>query len=279
MLKKEAVDFLNKIIYFLLLPCYILVNYQSIELNWELLCAFLFGITANMTTLLLAYVLSNSQKIRIQQDTMMILSGYSIFSFVLPIITLFYDASICMYAIAFGYGNALMILGGNHAFASNASAKRKNVQALDLLKPLFKSLPFDLCLLLIVLLVFRANMPSSLNALFSVCASAFLFCCFLMYGLLLEPGMKKGSWIYSLKLFLMRILVNVLFGLLVYFAFPFEMAAKQVLLLCLASPCALSAPVFCLQNKSRGKIISMMMLLSMIASMLAMTILTSIAFS
>jgi hypothetical protein len=232
-----------------------------------------------MTTLLLAYILSNAQKIRIQQDTMMILSGYSVFSFVLPIITLFYEADVCIYAIAFGYGNVLMVLGGNHAFATNVSVNRKSVHASDLLKPLFQSLPFDLCLLLVLMLILHGNVPSSFNALLSVSASAFLFACFLLCGLLLEPGMKKGTWFYTLRLFLMRIFVNVLLGLLVYFAFPFETAPKQVLLLCLASPCALSAPVFCLQNKSRGKIVSMTMLISMIVSILTMTILTSIAFS
>lgn len=242
--KKEDFSLIAKIVINITLPCAVITNFAGMELDFSLLILSAFGFGCNLL-LMGAGVLAARGKSRLDRAYNIVnYTGFNIGCFSMPYIQSFLGASGAVAACLFDAGNAVVCTGGSYAFASVMLGKGNRSPVAAFFKKLFRSIPLDTYLLMLLLAALGWKLPAPVVDFAGIVGGGNAFLAMLMIGVGFEIHLDR-SRLRSLLLHLaVRFSICGLLALLCYFAVPLPLEVRQLLCILLFSPIASASPAF-----------------------------------
>jgi predicted permease len=173
----------------------------------------------------------------------MSIGGFNIGLFAFPIVEGIWGAEGLQYIAMFDIGNALIILGVGYFIGDYYSPLRLKESKIDVkyvLGLFFKSLPFVSYLLAILLNYFSISLPSLADTLFETVAKANMPLVLLLLGVYFNLTIDKKNMPQIWQVILMRYILGIFVGLLLYFLLPFNALYRTMILLGLTLPIGLT---------------------------------------
>ena len=249
LLKKEDSQILSKIIVNLTLPCVFFSSCKGIVLSKDMLFYLCLGFIVNFFMMAIVYLLYHAQD---HLEIKMIgCSGYDVGNFVLPYIQLYFPYAAIQFITVFNIGNTIMANGGVYSIASLT----KSFDLKSMLKNLFSSVCFDIYLLILVIAVFRINVPDFLISITSKIASANTLLVMMMIGLKLDFHMDTHSIHEMIEILSTRIIGAIILCILTSL-FPIESSAKIILYMIYFGPMVSVSSIYAAKTGYQGDVIA-----------------------
>ena len=242
--KREDAVMFGKISLYVTLPAALLSNADQVVLNIESLLLISIGILANLTVLTAGYLAAGKKDPVRQAGLMLNCGGYNIGNFSFPFVYLMFGTAGTSYLLLVDSGNAIVGLGLSYLIASAVANPHQKISWKFGLKKLFSSIPFDVYVLLLTLAAFHIKVPDFILSTASTIGGANSFVALFMIGLLLEFQMPMSEVKDAAKVILVRLLVNIALGTLVYGFFPIPELAKKIVMIALLSPVPSVVPIY-----------------------------------
>lgn len=243
-LKKEDFYVLSKVVIKVTLPASIIVNFSGAEVGISMLLLTGFGLLLSCLMMVIGFTMNIRRSKNEQAFGVLNVSGYNIGNFTMPFVQSFLGASGVVVTSLFDAGNALVCLGGSYSVASMVKDKNGRFSVLRILKTVFKSVPFDVYVLMTVLAFIHIALPEPVITILRVPANANPFLAMFMFGVGFELGDSLPQLKKALKYLGVRFGVSILFALGIYFLLPVPLEIRQPLTLLVLSPIATAAPAF-----------------------------------
>ena len=156
----------------------------------------------------------------------------------------FFGAPGAVIACMFDTGNAMLMTGGSYAVTSTLLHTNPGEPATlrSALKKCLTSVPLLTYLLMLILNALCIPLPTAVATIVDPIASANSFLAMLMVGLLFQVETKREYIRDAAVLVLARLAFAACFALIIYFALPFSLFTRQVLVVLCFSPIGSLAP-------------------------------------
>jgi hypothetical protein len=246
---------LSQIVMNITLPAAIIAGFQSFELVPSLFLLILLGIAINATLMGLAFLVMRKQSKGMQGYALFNTPTYNIGNFSFPFVQALYGGPGLVVASLFDLGNALMTTGFVYSVGSSvATSQRPSVR--DILKKLFRSVPFLTYLIMIVLSLSGLRLPAFLTEWVTAIGKANPIVAMLMIGITLDMHFEKGWMKQALKVISIRYLVAIAFSVLLWTLTSFSSMVKVTLILLFFAPVATVSTAYTQQCTDKGKLSS-----------------------
>lgn len=271
-IRREDASIFSSLVMNVTLPCAILASTQALVWEGYLILPLFLGLLANLILDAVGYWEAKKSGRRAAVGLMQ-LSGYNIGTFTLPFVQAFFPPAALVSVLLFDAGNALMVLGGNYSLAASLDKKEKGLSLRGFAQNLCRSIPFLVYLIAVLLAAFQVGLPKEITALVSIAGNANPFLAMLMLGILLDLDVDSRELLRLFKLLTLRLGTNLLLGFAFYLFLPLPELVRQLLLVCLASPISVVAPVYALKLGSNSSEPANLNSLSILVSLLLMMLL------
>ncbi len=254
----ENSQLLAKIMLNFTLPAAIVVGFSNFNRDTSLFLLIPIGLAIGVIPLLLAYRASKNLPLDKRVLYMINLDGRNIGCFCMPILQTFFGPTGTVLACMYDIGNSINMVSGSYAMTTtllgiHPGKSGKEVHPLGLFfKRLFSSFCLDVYLLMLVLMLFDIKIPSQVGEFLSPIASANPFISMLMIGVLFEFHARRDFLSDIFKIVLAHLGISLAFGLLMYFALPFDLHYRKILFLLAFAPIGSMCPVFTLRCGGSG---------------------------
>lgn len=242
--KKEDGIFLSKIIMNITLPAALISGASGMSINYSAIIIIMVGFLSNLFNLYFSKYTSYKNSSIGKAINMINCTGYNVGNFAIPFAASFFEPLALVYMCMFDIGNSFMVLGGSYAFAKNEVEGNGRINFKNLFKVLFKSFPFDIYLLLLILSIFKIVIPKEIISIASMIGNANGFLAMLMIGIMLEINITKKQAKSVIKILGTRYIGNIIIAVLVYFLIPLPILAKQMIILILFAPLSTISAVY-----------------------------------
>lgn len=272
LLKKEDGQALSKIVLNFTLPCAIISNFASFEVNASLLIFTLFSFIANGILLFTGYFVSRKKSDEDKVYYMLAVPGYNIGNFTMPFVSSMIGPAGAIAACLFDTSNAIYCNGLDYAMAG-AVVKGNKVKVGEILKPLVKIISFMTYIIFIILSLVHFPVPQPIFTFASLGGAANAPCTMLMFGLLLEPRFSKDSLTKIFSVIGIRYLVAIAFSLFYVFVLDFPHEVIKGAIIVLFSPVSGVASAFSLKLGGDTELMGLTNTLSVLVSFVVITLL------
>lgn len=275
LLRKEDSQILSTIIMNLTLPCLFFSSANGIELDSSFFIFMLLGLIANIFMIFMSYLLSLKEEKIIRATYMIACSGYDVGNFILPFITVFFSGLGVIYLCSFNIMNVVMSMGITYAIANSIVYSQSQFNMKIFLKKLFRSISFDVYIIIIFIACFHITIPESLLKITSSIGSVNSFLVMIMIGLKLEFHMKKSEFKQMSQILSLRFIGAILLSIIT-FLLPIPVLAKEVFCITYFGPLISVSSVYARDLGYQGDVVAGANTISIVTSMIMTTILISI---
>ena len=268
-------DIISKIVFNITVPCAIFYAFAQSEFDSSLLLLVLVGFICCFIPWFVATLLSWREEYERRVLLMTNISGYNIGNFILPFAQAFFPSSTIVAVCLFDAGNSIMINGGIYPFSSVILEKDKShKERVKLaLKRLFKSVPFDLYVILVILAAAGVAIPHQLVVLVEPFAHANAFLAMLLIGLLVNFQVDTNKLGQLFRLVGLRFVLSTVLCIAVYCLLPFDDTMRLVMAAMLWAPAAGLGPVFTMWLKGDVGLAGFSNVITVVMGIIAMTVL------
>ncbi len=242
--RKEDFGILSRIVINITLPCAIIMNFSRISLQSSLLVAVGLGLGCNLVTVGFGYLYALRKSGTEKAFYMLNLSGYNIGCFTMPFVQSFLGPTGMVVTSLFDAGNSLMCTGASYSLASLAAGKREGSAVSSFLKKMFRSVPLDTYLVMLILGLFQLPLPAFVGTFADIVGSANGFMAMLMLGVGFELKLEKAQLARIFRHLALRFGMSAVFALLFYFCLPLPLEVRQVLAIVVFAPVSAVATAF-----------------------------------
>lgn len=267
---------LQKVVLYITLPAAIITSFATGRHDVSLLWISVFGLVCATIPLVVMFIVSQRMPVARRAFLMLNGAGYNVGNFTLPILTTFIGPAAALPAIMFDVGNSIMMSAGNyvttaallHIDASrplstqisdnpnahvvphepprDLDAKRLARRAMlrTILRNFVTSVPFDVYMIMAVLMVIGVRPPMLVADFIEPIAQANTLCSMLMIGMMMDlPGSHRDV-IDALMILVCRFAFGLLFAFAAWHLLPFdEVTRKAVVFICFA-PAGIFSAIF-----------------------------------
>lgn len=270
-----AAQLLSRIVFTLTLPAAIVRAFQSVELGPSLLCLIGIGFLATVLPFFLSLAIHRDLPLEERVVQQANVCGFNIGCFALSFVQAFFPPYCVVATCLFDAGNSLMCTGGTWAFLrsfvlgtdSATLAERARLFA----KTLFKSVPFDCYLLLILMDFGGGSLPQELIVLIEPFANANPFLSMFMIGLMIRFSINTQKAIELARLLGWRVGVSLALSLLAMFALPLDTEIRVVVAVLAWAPAASTGPLYTLWAGGDEGLAGMANAITVLIGVVAMT--------
>ena len=251
---------------------------QDLGHEWQWLWLVALGLVCCLIPLFLLFFLSKGKDTISRAFAMINVNGYNIGCFGIPVIYSFFGPASTAVVIMFDIGNAVMMTGGSFALTSillKMSGDDGNFVA-NAIKKLFKSVPFNTYMLMLILFILGIKVPPFVQTIVSPIASANSFLAMLMLGMMFKVAEDKSEITLALKICGYRFAFAIIFALSFYYLLPFDESIRQIMVILAFTPISTLAPVFTDMSGGDGRLSSFTNSISIVISLLMMTVLATV---
>lgn len=262
--KKDS-SLISKIVIKITLPCALLASATSLTFNATTIALLSLGLASNIIMAFGSRLLFAKDSKVEKGSAMFNCSGYNIGNITIPFASVFFAGTGMSYVCMFDIGNSISWLGAVYASANNLVKEDGSKFSIkSLVSTLSKSIPFMTYMLILVLALFNLRLPSQITSVVGSIGSANSFLVMLMIGIMLDIKIGKSQIEKVVKVLGFRLAGFISLSLIVYFLLPLPMLAKEIAMLCLASPIPSVATVFCKELGNESSIPALVNSLSII---------------
>ncbi|MDD6373902.1 MAG: AEC family transporter [Bifidobacteriaceae bacterium] len=265
----------QRIVFGITIPCVIINSFVGSEHDASLLWITLFSFACSFIPLIIMYAVTWRKPVEERAFEMLNVTGFNTGNFCLPVVQSYYGPGAVIVAVMFDIGNSATISSFMNVFTTSTlhispdrplseQAHEKGMTTLPYtpptdaharrlehraklrraLKSLFSSVPFDIYIVMIVLMLMHIELPQWLADICAPGANANGFCSMLMVGMLMElptcwDEVKTVSRVIGWRLVLEAICVAA-----AWFLLPFDVQTRKIVMMMCLSPCTVFGTLF-----------------------------------
>lgn len=234
--RKEENLTIMKLIQNVTLPAAVITGFSDYERNLSLLNLLLLGLFLNLFMIAAGLAAARNKDKAEKAFYIVNFSGYNIGTFTLPYLQSFLGNQGVVTACLFDSGNAFMCMGITYVIASTVVGGKDDRRASVLLKRLFRSIPFDAYLLMILFYLMDIRLPEPVYTVTRAFSSANAFLAMFMIGGALEFCFDKKKLSSILTVLVFRYGTAICIAILFYYCLPFSPDIKKILIILVFSP-------------------------------------------
>lgn len=266
---------LSKITLNITLPAAIIAGFGSFTLDPSLFLLILLAIGTNAILMGIALLTMRKAPKDMQAYAIFNTPGYNIGNFTFPFVQALYGPPGLVVASLFDLGNALMTTGIVYSVGSSvATSQRPSIK--DIVKKLFRSVPFLAYLLMILLSLLGLKLPSFLLGWMGAIGKANPIIAMLMIGIMLEVHFEKGWMKQAMKVISIRYLAAIIFSVLIWTLTSLDPMVKITLTLLFFAPVATVSTAYTQQCTDKGKLSSFTSSVTVVISTLCYIVLVAL---
>lgn len=255
------------------LPCSILSSEHQLTFTSQLLIPFFLGMLGNLLLDGIGYYFEKSHEPEAKAIALIQSSGFNIGTFVLPFVMAFFPSRYIMTVLLFDIGNSIMCIRGNYLMAERIIGGQQKESLLALAKKVFASIPLCTYLLVLVISLLHISIPQGILNFTSIAGNANPFLAMFMIGVMVDFHIEKSAAASLVRRLLQRFGFMAVLSALLYLFLPVNLAAKQMMVLCLFAPISTLGPVYAMQLGSKSAEPANLNSLSIFVSIIILTIL------
>ena len=241
--KQEDFSVLSKIAIRITLPCTIITSFAGKRIDPAMLSLTGLAIGCGFLYMGIGYLMNLRNSRDKQAFAMLNLSGYNIGNFVIPFAQSFLGPIGVLAVSLFDTGNVVICLGGAYSVAAMVKdgcgfSVKRVVTALG------KSVPFVCYITILLMNLLKLQVPDFVLSFTEIGAGANGFIVMLMIGVGFKLESNRSQMGTVIRLLSIRYGVAFALSLLCYNLLPFELEARQALVILLCSPIASAVPAF-----------------------------------
>ena len=268
LLKASDSNILSTIIINLTLPCMFFSSALGLSINPLLLLLMVIGLLANILMLIIAHIFIKKESSLLQGVYLISASGYDIGNFVLPFVITFFPGLGVIYLSSFNVSNILMSLGLTYAIASNVANARTEFQLTYFLKKLISSISLDAYLLVVILAIFKLELPTFITNITATIGNVNPFLVMFMIGLKLDFSFNHDNLFMIGKILSLRFISAIIL--------PLPTLAKTILYLAYFAPLVSVSSILTKKLGYDGSVVAEATSISIIISLIISSIILSI---
>lgn len=235
LLSKADGGTLSVIIVNITLPATVIVSLASVVVSETLFFLLAMGIVLNIVVILFGSRVSKKRSVLEQKFQLYSMSGYNIGNFSLPFIQGFYPLAV-PFLLMFDIGNSVMLTGGSTLLIDKLVGSKEETTLKRIVVSLFKSAPFTVYLVMLLLRIGQINLPMELLDIVGMIAKANGFLSMFMIGLYFELRLPKKALHLVREVLFWRYLCGAVFALLFAFVIPLDPLLRIVLVVLSVAP-------------------------------------------
>ena len=245
---EHAFPVLSKLVIRVTLPAAIIANAVGREIDLGMLVIVLLGFGGGVLYMLFGWLLNRKNSREEQAFHILNIPGYNIGTFALPFTQSFLGSLGMLTTSLFDVGNAFVCLGGAYGVAS-AVKDGKGFDMKRILKALGLSVPFLAHIITVSMNLLHIPIPQVVGDLAGIIASANVFLAMLMIGVGFRLDLDFSQIGKIIRILLVRYGVATALALCYYFLLPFDLEARQTLVILAFSPIGSAVPGFTAELK------------------------------
>lgn len=245
---EHAFPVLSKLVIRVTLPAAIIANAVGREIDLGMLVIVLLGFGGGVLYMLFGWLLNRKNSREEQAFHILNIPGYNIGTFALPFTQSFLGSLGMLTTSLFDVGNAFVCLGGAYGVAS-AVKDGKGFDMKRILKALGLSVPFLAYIITVSMNLLHIPIPQVVGDLAGIIASANVFLAMLMIGVGFRLDLDFSQIGKIIRILLVRYGVATALALCYYFLLPFDLEARQTLVILAFSPIGSAVPGFTAELK------------------------------
>ena len=260
---------LSKIVLRITLPAAVVSSFSGKVIDPKLLGLCFLGLVCG-ASFIAAGALINLRATKDQRAFEMLnIASYNIGSFTIPFAQSFLGPIAVITIGLFDIGNSMLSMGGAYSIAANVKNGGK-FSVGNVLKSVFRSVPFDTYLVMITLSMLHIKTPTPVLEFAGIIANgnAFLSMLMLGVGFKLSGDHKKIGTIG--KIIFVRYALTIVLAVLCYRLLPLGIEYRKAIVLVLFSPIASSAAAFTADLKGDIGLASAINSISIVVSLVCM---------
>lgn len=228
------------------LPCAIVQAFDGLSMDAHMLLIVAIGLFCAGMPILLMYATTRGQDKALRAYRMLNIGGYNIGCFSVPLLSAFFGSAGVVSACLFDIGNAVIMTGGAYAMTSTLlhTGGEGREGAKEILMKFLRSVPFDTYMLLLALGALGVTLPAPVFELTRPIGQANSFIAMLIIGMAFEPAADPALLREAGRELLIRYGLATAFSLVIYFAMPFDLLTRQVLVVVCFAPLSSLAPIY-----------------------------------
>ncbi|KAB7790415.1 AEC family transporter [Bifidobacterium leontopitheci] len=256
------------------LPAAVVVSFATSPHHLSMLLISLFSLVFGAVPVLLLYLTTRRRPVADRAFLMLNCSGFNVGNFCFPVIQAFMGPSALVTASMFDIGNSVIVTAGsnvmttsllhidmNHTLAeqhagsaptlpyqrpADRDARRlaRRAKARQIARGFLTSVPFDVYMLMIVVMVFGLTIPSFVPTLLQPVADANSFCSVFMVGMLMDLPRTRKDVLDVVQVLGWRLPLGVVFAACCWFLLPFDVTVRKAAVMLSLAPTAVFSTLF-----------------------------------
>ena len=273
--KQEDFTVLSKIVIRITLPAAIITSFAGKEIDPAMLAIVLLGMGGGIIYILAAFLINMRANKEQKAFEILNLPGYNIGNFTMPFVQSFLGPTGVIVTSLFDTGNAFVCLGGSFGVASMVK-DGTGFSFSRILKALSKSVPFLTYLLMVALNLLHVAIPGPILDFAQIIANGNAFLAMFMIGVGFKLGGDTSQTGKILRILGLRYGIATVLALLFYFVLPFELEARQALVILAFSPIGSAVPPFTAELKGDVGLSSAINSMSIVISIVIIVVLMGV---
>lgn len=244
----EAFGVLSKIVIKITLPCAIIASSAGKGIDISMLTIVLLGFGGGVLYMIAAALLHRKRGRSEQAFAILNTPGYNIGTFAMPFTQSFLGPMGVITTSLFDMGNAFICLGGAYGVAASVK-EGSGFNLKRILKGLASSVPFMAHFIMVLLNLLHLSPPAPVVSFAQIVGNGNAFLAMLMIGVGFNLSGNRSQLGAMVRILGVRYGIAAVLAVCFYFLLPFELEARQALVILAFSPIGSAVPVFTAELK------------------------------
>ena len=244
----EAFGVLSKIVIRITLPCAIIASSAGKPIDISMLAITLLGFGGGVLYMILGWLVHRKRGKDEQAFAILNTPGYNIGTFAMPFTQSFLGSLGVITTSLFDMGNAFICLGGAYGIAASVK-EGSGFNMKRIVKGLASSVPFMAHFIMVLLNLLHLSPPAPIVSFAGIVGNGNAFLAMLMIGVGFNLSGDRSQFSSIFRILSVRYGVAAILALIFYFALPFDLEARQALVILAFAPIGTAVPVFTAELK------------------------------
>ncbi len=276
-LREKDGEVISRIIFKLTLPALVVVTFDSVEIQTNLILLPIIVLVYGIIVSLLGLVIFKNEEKELKGTFLMMSSGFNVGLFAFPLVFALWGIDGLSYFSMFDVGTSFIVFGVSYILGSYFSKEGLSLKPIEIVKKLVKSVPLMTYIFASILNLNHIKLPEMVIDVASTISGANIPLSLLLLGLYLNFRFEKQFVKPLLKFLTFRYGVGLLVGLTLFFLLPFEEMFRYTILIGLLLPVAASAIPFAVEFKYSNENIRLIATATNITIMVSIVLLYVVA--
>lgn len=266
---------IQRVVFTITIPCVIINGFATSPHNTSQLAITAFAFACSVIPLVIVYAVTWRRPVEERAFMMLNVTGFNTGNFCMPVTQAYFGPAAVVDAMMFDIGNSAVISSFMNVFTTSTlhidptkplsdQAHARGVTVLPYIRPtdlharrlqrhatvrrslasLFRSLPFDIYLLMIALMLLHVNLPHWMATLTQPGANANSFCSMLMVGMLMEMPKNWHEVRQVGSVIGWRLALEAACAAAAWFLLPFDAQTRKIVMMLCMSPSTVFGTMF-----------------------------------